>query len=966
MKMTQTVAYVVIAVVGALCALDRSLAAEIRKADNREPLSSGLSWEGGIAPTQDDVAVWDGELAVTQPFTYGLGADVAWQGMRFTNVVAAVTITNDGQTINLGDAGIMLQLHQLHNIYAPFNLMADQTWTTPASSGNGLNVWASVSGNRRLTLQRTHFSFYEPVAVSALHVACQRLNLRTNAAVNGTIFVNPGSDLTLMKPADNDWSDIFPGRVVTNNGIFSFGRLEGAPLVAVTMKAGDRLLTAGPDFNGRVEVKDNRLVMDGGELSAGWLSVRSGSVTQHSGNVFVEYALFSGVGTPLADPNRIVSVKGGTMGLRRLHIGDATSPGYPGIVEISGGDVNVAREGVSVEYCGMGLAATRSDQSWTSSTSAVPVGILKVSGGSLRTLQMSFGGVRRSRDASWNVTNGYARVELTGGDVTVGNGGIGPTEVWNRPAAGALPETEQSWYDVILSGGTLGAYGTCTNYARTRLSDAHGGTVFRAADTNGTAQNIVQVQPLTGSGGLRKSGAGTLEIAAACTYKGPTIVEAGTLRLVADALWEEGPEETLPQPRAVWQADTLAGAFGADVNTWASTNGTWTFTLTGATGAWPWITPPTIGAEMNGRRTVAFNGTSSAMYLTGNADGPETGATNLTVAVVIRARGAGKGINGNDWRQASGIIGATNPSGNNNWGIGYNSYGRAAAGITCRTGTVNHAVVATAWGAPRNLHDGEAHVLQYVWSGDSNIVMNVDGWRTSQYTAPGLLSNARVRVRHLIGAMDSTTAGTCFHGDIAELRYYRTAFTPEQQRTLGLELARTYGADTSGYLTGEQLIVGSLASTNVSVAAGATLQTASAGTRIRPGQVFNGAGTVSGNLIVGDGGVIQSATNAALSVAVLTFESGGVCRWHWTPEGTPLAMTAGDLTLPAGEVTVDIGATGEKPTPHGVLLSYTGTLTDNGAVWKIVGGGGSSVVRHDSAAKKFYISTPTGTMISVR
>jgi autotransporter-associated beta strand protein len=959
----KTMASVAAAVMGAVSAAEIGLASEIRKTDNTGSLSSGSSWEGGSAPGAEDVAVWDGALAVTQPFTYGLGADVAWQGMRLTNMVADVTVTNDGHTLSLGAAGMVLEKNSgnILHMYAPLALTADQTWLKPIVAGGGANVFGPLSGNRRLTLRNTHFSFYEPAAFSELNVACPRLNLRTNAAVTGGIFVNPGSDLTLMKPFDTDWSDTFPGRVVTNTGIFSFGRIEGTPLVAVTMKADDRMLTtAGQDHNGRVEVKDNRLVMDGGEISNNWIYVRSGSVTQLNGRVFLNYAFFSGVGAPLVDTNRILSVQGGTMTLRRLHIGDATPPSYPGIAEISGGEVNVAMAGIPIDSSGVALAAARGESpDYFSDISAAPVGILRVSGGSLRTLQVSFGSVRRSRDASWNVTNGYARVELTGGEVTAGAGGIGPAEVWNRPAADALPDTAQSWYDVILSGGTLGAYAACTNYARTRLSDAHGGAVIRAADTNGAARTIVQAQPLTGRGGLRKTGAGALEIAAACTYTGPTTVEAGTLRLVADALWEEAPAEALPQPRAVWRADTLSGAPGETVNTWQSTNGTWTFTLAGATGTWPWITPPTVGAEMNGHRTVAFNGTSSAMYLTGTAETPAEGATNLTVAVVLRAGGAGKGITGNDWRSNAGIIGVTYGSVINHWGIGYNAYGRAGAGIRTRTGTV-----ATAWGAPRELHDGEAHVLLYVWPGGSNIVMNVDGWRTAAYTAPGLLDDALVRSRMMVGATE--TAGRCFDGEIAEIRFYRTALTPGQQRTLGLELARTYGADTAGYLTEEQLAVGSLASADVHIAAGATLQTAGVGSRILSGQVFRGAGAVTGNLIVGAGGVIQTATNESLNVAALTFEAGGVCRWPWTLAGAPQAVKAGDVTLPQGAVTVDLGATGENPTPRGVLLSYTGTLTDNGVVWNVVGGGGSTIVRHDAAGKAFRLSTPTGTLISVR
>ena len=963
MMKIKAMAFVAAAMMGAVGATGIGTAAEIRKADNNEPLSSGASWEDGTAPGPEDVAVLDGDLAATAPWTFGLGADMAWQGLRLTNMIADATFTNDGHTIRLGSSGIVLPATDVLNIYPPLELTADQTWMGLTSAGQGLNVWGPVSGNRRVTLRNTYFVFYDQTSFSALNVACARLYLRTNAVVRGGILVSPGYALYHMKPMDTDWADTFPDQVVTNNGRFYFGRPDspGSPLSAVTLNPGDRLLTTGTDWDGRVDVSNHRLVMDGGDLTANWLYLNSGSVTQRSGRVFIDYALFAGWGPPLLDTNRVVSVRGGTMDLRRLHIGEAASSAYPGAVEISGGAVNVVRPANDIPSSGVVLAAARSRTpgSMFTNTSADPAGRLRVSGGSLCAQQVSFGTTRQSRDASWNATNGYARVEIAGGELTVGAGGLGPTEVWNRPATNALPETAQSWHDVILSGGALGAYANYTNYARTRLSDAHGGAVIRAADTNGTARTILQAAPLTGRGGLRKTGAGTLAIAAACTYTGPTIVEAGTLRLDANALWEEASEETLPPPRVVWTADTLTGAAGETVNLWPSTNGTWTFTLASATGTWPWITPPTVGADMNGHRTVAFNGTSSAMYLTGNAETPAEGATNLTVAVVMRAGGPGKGGIVGDWRNNSVILGVTYTGVANHWGIGYNAHGRAGAGIHSQTSNT----VATAWGAPRELHDGEAHVLLYVWPGGSNIVMNVDGWRTSAWTAPGRLDSTLLRGRMMLGA---TETGNCFNGGIAEIHFYRAALTPGQQRTLGLELARKYGADTAGYLTGEQIAIGSLASTNVYVAAGATLQAAAAGTRVRPGQVFRGAGTVSGNLIVGEGGVIQAAADETLNVAALTFEPGGIIRWPWMPGAVPQAIEAGDLTLPQGTVTLDLGATGANPVPHGVLLRYTGTLTDNGAVWNIVGGGGSTVVQHDAAGKRFYVSTPTGTLISVR
>ena len=130
------------------------------------------------------------------------------------------------------------------------------------------------------------------------------------------------------------------------------------------------------------------------------------------------------------------------------------------------------------------------------------------------------------------------------------------------------PDTAQAWYDVNLSGGTLGAYASYTNRARARLSDADGGVTIRAADTNGTPYTITMSQPLTGRGSLRKTGAGTLALAAANTYTGATVVAAGTLQMVATSLWSEVSATSLPGAYAVWTTDNLTGAAGSAVTAW--------------------------------------------------------------------------------------------------------------------------------------------------------------------------------------------------------------------------------------------------------------------------------------------------------------------------------------------------------------------------------------------------------------
>jgi hypothetical protein len=328
--------------------------------------------------------------------------------------------------------------------------------------------------------------------------------------------------------------------------------------------------------------------------------------------------------------------------------------------------------------------------------------------------------------------------------------------------------------------------------------------------------------------------------------------------------------------------------------------------------------------------------------------------SNLTVAVVLRTSTDGVGAMADDWRYKTGVIGQDYDV--SWWGIALCSGGRVGAGIGgSASGTV------TAWAPPRNLNDGQPHVLIYSWRNASNVMMNVDGYYASRYDKPQ--SGVRAKTRTVLGASEN---GSCCRADIAEIRVYSNALDVAGQQMLGMELARKYGAETAGFLTEDQKAQGCLVSPDIRVESDATFQTAAVGTRVRPSQVFGGPGSVSGTLVVGTNGVLRTTAAEALTVSALTFEPGGVYRWQYTAAGTSGAATVGDLTLPHGTVTVDIDAAGENPAPRGVLIRYTGTLTDNGVTWKFNGGRGATTVITDAANKLLYLSTPTGTMISVR
>ncbi len=116
------------------------------------------------------------------------------------------------------------------------------------------------------------------------------------------------------------------------------------------------------------------------------------------------------------------------------------------------------------------------------------------------------------------VNSGTATLTVDGGTLYVGSGGF----VAN--GSGTFVPS------VILSSGTLGAKADWSTALPLTLP-AGGNIAIRAADAANDPHTVTLNGVLSGPGGLTKSGAGTLVLAAANTYTGPTFLNAGTLRV---------------------------------------------------------------------------------------------------------------------------------------------------------------------------------------------------------------------------------------------------------------------------------------------------------------------------------------------------------------------------------------------------------------------------------------------------
>ncbi|HZB90496.1 MAG TPA: autotransporter domain-containing protein, partial [Stellaceae bacterium] len=124
-----------------------------------------------------------------------------------------------------------------------------------------------------------------------------------------------------------------------------------------------------------------------------------------------------------------------------------------------------------------------------------------------------FGAFQKTGSSTWTLTNSTSAVTPW----TISAGTL------NVSADAALGASSGS---ITFNGGTL-QLGASFNLSSSRAITlaAGGGTI----DTNGFSTTMAQA--ITGSGGLTKAGPGTLTLAAANSYTGGTVIDAGTLQL---------------------------------------------------------------------------------------------------------------------------------------------------------------------------------------------------------------------------------------------------------------------------------------------------------------------------------------------------------------------------------------------------------------------------------------------------
>lgn len=242
-------------------------------------------------------------------------------------------------------------------------------------------------------------------------------------------------------------------------------------------------------------------------------------------------------------------VKQGTTSAGSLLIGTATSSGFSAVAEVSGGTLTVTGPAFTVGaqnaiqrsalFVDGGTLISTNPAGLVIAQAKVPdlgqsTGRLSITSGTAILPQLTLGGFQ---DSSFNMpTNNRndAQFDMTGGALYLGNGGLVAFTGLASPG-----HSLGSTYVITLGGGTLGAVADWTSSARLSLfnTTASGNaTTLRAADPDGAPHNILLSGTLTGAGGFRKTGTGTLTLTGQNNnYSGGTQVSQGTL-LVASQL----------------------------------------------------------------------------------------------------------------------------------------------------------------------------------------------------------------------------------------------------------------------------------------------------------------------------------------------------------------------------------------------------------------------------------------------
>jgi autotransporter-associated beta strand protein len=459
------------------------------------------NWTSGAVPTSEDVANFDISTSINRNTV--LNQDTSVLGLRVINPGAAVTI-GGANSLTIGAYGIDLSAATRDlTINTPVILDARHGWMV------NNNVISNVIQNRTLNLGGVVTGNHDLTIGGSGKVSLSASNVLPTGPGSNNLIVNGSLDLN--------------GTSQSINGLTGTGIIDNTAV-------GSASLTLG---NNNAASTLSSVQNSGGALAL--IKTGSGSVTFSNANTFSGGLTNNGTGAVIPQNNAAFGTGPVVMNAATLY---ATAADYTianpltlngAILRVGGG--NNRTLAWSGPVSASGASSINADGS---TTGVILTGGLEITGG---TFSSNNGGVSNTIGSPITGTSGTLRVSSGTLNLTAANTFSGTI----RSASGSLiighalaiqnatldmNSADNGSVDLNNLDATLGALTGSRNLAL--------GNAAITIGNNGTSTTYSGI--MSGNGSLAKTGSGTLTLAAANSYSGPTAVNGGTLAITAATL----------------------------------------------------------------------------------------------------------------------------------------------------------------------------------------------------------------------------------------------------------------------------------------------------------------------------------------------------------------------------------------------------------------------------------------------